>query len=149
MVDIIYCLFSLSRRDPRFANETLAGVKKWLDKEKRAGEPYLFHAVKPRKVTKGSKLLFSFEAKVFGKATAKTEVENIPIKQQEAWRREGKYIYKHSIVFDSMSIGLLKVEVTKKEIEERLGINCDRPFRYLTKVQYNKILKMGGLPPEL
>jgi hypothetical protein len=149
MADIIYCLFSLSRRDPRFANETLAGVKKWLDKEKRAEEPYLFHAVKPRKVTKGSKLLFSFEAKVFGKAIAKSDVEDIPVRQQEAWRREGKYVYKYSIVFDSTSIGLLRVEVTKKEIEEVLEIDCDRPFRYLTKAQYNKILEMGGLPLEL
>ena len=74
MTDRIYCLFSLSRRDSRFADATFAGVKKWLDKEKRAEEPYLFQAKKPRKVTQGSKVLFSFEAKVFGKATAKTNV---------------------------------------------------------------------------
>jgi hypothetical protein len=125
----------------------MAGVKRWLTTEKRAEEPYLFHDVKPRRVIAGSRLLFSFEAKLFGIATAKTNVEDIPPQIQEDRRRRGEYVYKHSIVFEGCSIDLLPSEVAKKHIKRSLKINCDRPFRYLKRDQYNRILGMGGLTP--
>ena len=127
----------------------MAGVKRWLSIDKKAEEPYLFHDVKPNRVFADSKLLFSFEAKLFGKAVAKTNVKEITDEIQEKRIKKGEYVYKHSIVFKAESIALLQRELPKKEIKQKLKINCDRPFRYLTKAEYNKILKLGGLPPEL
>jgi hypothetical protein len=148
LAEITYCIISLSKRDPRFTNETLPGVKNWLNVEKRAQEPYFFHDIKPIRVSKGSKLLFSFQAKLFGIATTKTNVEEVPQEIQEERRRRDNYVYQHFMVLDSESIELFQKEVPKKEIKRVLKINCDRPFRYLTEARYNRILEMGGLPKQ-
>lgn len=142
------CIISLSRRDPRFTDETLDGVRIWLLKEKKSGEPYLFHKVKPRRVRANSRLFFSFEAQLFGKAVAKKDIEKIPDEIQKERERRNLYVYKHSMVIASEPIDLFPELVLKRDIERKLKINCDRPFRYLTRTEYNQILKMAKLPPE-
>ncbi len=122
----------------------MADVKKWLMVEKKAEEPYLFANVSPTRVVSGSKLLFSFKAQLFGKATAKTDVADISLEEQERRRRLGKYVYKHSIVLEGSTVELFKKVLTKKEIQTKLGIDLDRPFRYFTKDQYDKILQMSN-----
>jgi hypothetical protein len=133
-------LFSLSREDERFAQENLQGVENWLIKDKKAEEPYLFAGKTPRLVSAGSKLLFSFDAQVFGKAIAKTDVDPVPLEEQEKRRKAGRYVYKNSIVLKGASCQLLKNYPAKQEIKEKLGVTCGRVFTYLTESQYNAII---------
>jgi len=111
--------------------------------EKKLEDPYLFSGKSPRRVGAGSKVLFSFEAQVFGKATAKSDVEDISFEEQEKRRQLGKCVYKHSIVFEGSTVKLLQNTVAKKKITEKLGIEFGEVFRYLTKDEYNAILRMA------
>jgi hypothetical protein len=139
-----YCLLSLSRKDERFKCSSLADVtNNWLLKEKKAEVPYLFAEKSPRRLEAGSKLLFSFEAQIFGKATTKTGVENVSLEQQENWRKKGIHVYKHSITLRGTSVKQLTKTVSKKQITEKLGIKFGQVFRYLTKDEYNAILQMA------
>lgn len=139
-----YCLLSLSKKDERFRCSNLADVtNSWLLKEKKAEVPYLFAEKSPRRLEAGSKLLFSFDAQIFGIATAKTGIENISLEQQEIWRKKGIHVYKHSMTLRGTSVKLLTKVVSKKEVTDKLGIKFGQVFRYLTKDEYNAILEMA------
>lgn len=143
LTETTYCLFSLSRKDEAFTTATFAEVKKWLVEQKKSGEPYLFAGMKPRRVRENSKLLFSFEGKVFGKATADTDVIPVLPKEQELRRKQGKHVYKHSIILKESSVNLLNNDVLKKRITQKIGKTFSRVFTYFTKEQYEAILEMA------
>lgn len=143
MGEKIYCLFSLSREDEAFSHANLADAKKWLITEKKAEKPYLFAKKSPKRVKTGAILLFSFDAQVFGMGTAKTDVQTVSIKEQETRRKQGKYVYEHSIVLEGKTVELLQNTVTKKRITKQLGIEFGQVFRCLTEHEYDEILKMS------
>ncbi len=108
----------------------------------KAEKPCNFVGRTPKRVSVGSKFIFSFDAQIFGIATAKSAVEKVPFEEQEKQRITKQYVYKHSITFEGASVKPLK-KIAKKEIEKSIQIDCGHAFRYLTKNQYNAILEMA------
>ena len=140
------CIFSLSERDEAFAHKDMKRAKTWLT-SKDNGEPYYFAEKSPKDgLPSGSKVLFSFDARIFGKAVTKEDVEDVPIKEQEARRKMGKTVYKHSMILNGSSIEIFLHNPTKKKITEKLGIQFGQVLRYLDWKQYQEILRMAKAP---
>jgi len=136
------CIFSLSERDEAFAHEDMERAKAWLttkDKE----EPYYFAEKSPKRLSAPSKVLFSFDARIFGEAVTKEDVKDVPFEEQEARRKMGRPVYKHSVVFKRGSVEIFPYNPTKKEITEKLGILFGQVFKYINQKQYNEIVKMA------
>jgi hypothetical protein len=117
-------------------------AKTWLTTKDRE-EPYYFAEKSPRRLPASSKVLFSFDTRIFGKAVTKEDVEDVPIEEQEARRKAGRTVYKHSVIFKRGSVEIFPYDPTKKEITEKLGIQFNRIFTYITQGQYDKIVKMA------
>jgi len=107
-------------------------------------KPYYFAEKSPKDgLPPGSIVLFSFDARIFGKATVKEDVKEVPFEEQEARRKMGKPVYRHSMILNGASIELLPYNPTKKEIAEKLEIRFGQVFKYLDLKQYQEILKMA------
>jgi hypothetical protein len=136
------CIFSLSERDEAFAHEDLERAKAWLttkDKE----EPYYFAEMSPKRLPSHSKVLFSFNARIFGEAVTKEDVKSVPFEEQEARRKRGRPVYKHSVVFKRGSVEIFPYNPTKKEITEKLDVQFGQVFRYINQKQYDEIVRMA------
>ena len=136
------CIFSLSERDEAFAHKDMKRAKTWLT-SKDNEEPYYFAEKSPRGLSPDSKVLFSFDAQIFGQAVAKENVRNIPFEEQEARRKAGRPVYKHSVVFKRGSVEIFHYNPTKTEITEKLGIQFSQVFTYVTQGQYDEIVRMA------
>ena len=136
------CVFSLSERDEAFGHKDMERAKHWLmNKDEK---PYYFAEKSPKDgLPPGSIVLFSFDARIFGKATVKEDVKEVPFEEQEARRKMGKPVYRHSMILNGASIELLPYNPTKKEIAEKLEIRFGQVFKYLDLKQYQEILKMA------
>lgn len=88
-------------------------------------------------------MLFSFDARIFGEAVTKENIKDVPFEEQEARRKRGKTVYKHSVVFKKGSAEIFPYNPTKKEITEKLGIRFGQVFRYINQKQYDEIVKMA------
>jgi hypothetical protein len=138
------CVFSLSERDEAFGHKDMKRAKSWLiNKDER---PYYFAEKSPKDgLPRGSIVLFSFDAQIFGQATVKEDVEEVPFDEQEARRRMGRPVYKHSMIFNGSSIEIFPYNPTKKEITEKLHIRFGQVFRYINQKEYQEILKMARM----
>ena len=138
------CVFSLSKRDEAFKLGDMKGAKSWLASK---GENPLYFAEKSPKdgLPSGSIVLFSFDAQIFGQATAKEDVQEVPFEEQEIRRKKGKTVYKHFMVLNGSSIELFPYNPTKKEIAEQLDIHFGQVFKYLDVHQYQEILRMARM----
>ena len=140
------CVFSLSKRDEAFRHKDMERAKSWL-RNKKDEEPYYFAEMSPKGgLPSGSIVLFSFDAQIFGQATVKEDKEKIPRDEQEARRKAGKTVYKHSMILDGSSIEIFPYYPTKKEIAEKLDIRFAQLFTYLNQEQYQEILRMAKKP---
>jgi hypothetical protein len=90
-------------------------------------------------------VLFSFDAQIFGQATVKEDVQEVPFEEQETRRKMGKTVYKHSMVLNGSSIEIFPYNPTKKEIAEKLDIHFGQVFKYLNWNQYQEILRMARM----
>ena len=136
------CVFSLSEKDEAFAHKDMERAKAWLATKNRE-EPYYFAEKSPRRLLTHSKVLFSFDARIFGQAITKEDVKDVAFEEQEIRRKAGRPVYKHSVVFKSGSVEVFPYNPAKKEITGKLGIRFNRIFTYLTEKQYNEIVKMA------
>ena len=137
------CVFSLSEKDEAFAHKDMERAKSWLTSKDKE-EPYYFAEKSPKGLSSHSKVLFSFDTRIFGEAVAKEDVKEVPFEEQEARRKMGRPVYKHSVVFKKGSVEIFtKYNPTKKEITEKLGIRFSRVFSYITQKQYDEIVKMA------
>jgi hypothetical protein len=137
------CVFSLSERDEAFAHKDMEGAKTWLT-SKDSERAYYFAEKSPKGgLPPGSKVLFSFDARIFGQAVVKEDIKEVPLEEQEARRKMRETVYKHSVVFRRGSVEIFPYNPTKKEITEKLGIRFGQVFRYINQNQYNEILKMA------
>ena len=75
----------------------------------------------------------------------KDDVEEVPFDEQEARRRMGRPVYKHSMIFNGSSIEIFPYNPTKKEITEKLHIRFGQVFRYINQKEYQEILKMARM----
>lgn len=138
------CVFSLSERDEAFSHKNMERAKSWLIN--KGERPYYFAEMSPKGgLPSGSTVLFSFDARIFGQATVKEDVKEVPFEEQEARRKMGKTVYKHSMVFNGSSIEVFPYSPTKKEIVEKLGMQFAQLFTYLNQKQYQEILKMARM----
>jgi hypothetical protein len=137
------CIFSLSERDEAFAHKHMKRAKTWLT-SKDNEEPYYFAEKSPKDgLPPGSKVLFSFDARIFGQAVVKEDVKEVPFEEQETRRKMGRPVYKHSVIFKRSSVEIFPHNPTKKEIAEKLDIQFGQVFRYINQEQYDEILKMA------
>lgn len=91
----------------------------------------------------GSIMLFSFEAKIFGQATTKGTIKEIPLEEQKARRKAKKTVYKHFVNLDPKTIKIFPRKPTKKEISNKLNKNFSPLITYFTYNEYQIILKMA------
>lgn len=136
------CIFSLSERDEAFAHKDMERAKSWLVTKDRE-IPYYFAEKSPKRLPAISKVLFSFDARIFGKAVTKEDVKNVPVEEQEVRRKAGRTVYKHFVIFKKGSVEIFPYNPTKKEITEKLNLQFNRVFTYITQEQYEKIVKMA------
>ncbi len=138
------CVFSLSERDEAFSHKDMKRAKSWLiNKDEK---PYYFAKMSPKDgLPPGSIVLFSFDARIFGQATVKEEVKEVPFEEQEIRRKMGQPVYKHSMILNGSSIEIFPYSPTKKEIAEKLDMRCGQVFRYINQKQYHEILKMAKM----
>jgi hypothetical protein len=136
------CVFSLSERDEAFAHKDMERAKSWLT-SKNKEEPYYFAEKSPRGISSNSKILFSFDARIFGQAVVKEDVKEVRFEEQEARRKMGRPVYKHSVIFKRSSVEIFPYNPTKKEITEKLNIQFGQVFRYITQKQYDEIVRMA------
>ena len=119
-------------------------AKNWLANKDE--KPYYFQEKSPKDgLPSGSIVLFSFDARIFGQATVKEDIKEVPLKEQENRRKIGKTVYKHSIVFNGSSIEIFPYYPTKKEIAKKLDIRFAQLFKYLNWKQYQEILRMARM----
>lgn len=136
--------FSLSAKDEAFSPNDMEKTVSWLrDKQNEPNPICLFAEKSPRCVPSGSIMLFSFEAKIFGQATLKGTVKEIPLDEQKARRNAKKTVYKHFVNLDPETIEIFPRHPTKKEISEKLNKNFSPLITYFTYNEYQKILKMA------
>lgn len=136
------CIFSLSERDEAFSHKDMKRAKSWLANKDE--DPFYFAQKSPKNgLPSGSIVLFSFDAQIFGQATVKEDVLEVPFEEQEARRKMGKTVYKHSMILDGSSIEIFSYNPTKKEITEKLGIKFGQVLKYLDWKQYQEILRMA------
>ena len=144
MVEKKICVFSLSERDKAFRHKDMEIAKNWLATKDE--KPYYFQKKSPKDgLPSGSIVLFSFDARIFGQATVKEDIKEVPLKEQENQRKMGKDVYKHSIVFNGSSIEIFPYCPTKKEITRKLDIRFAQLFTYLNRKQYQEILRMARM----
>lgn len=144
MVEKKICVFSLSERDEAFRHKDMERAKTWLANKDE--KPYYFQEKSPKDgLPSGSIVLFSFDARVFGQATVKEDIKEVPFKEQKNRRKMGKAVYRHSIVFNGSSIEIFPYYPTKKEIAEKLDIGFAQLFTYLNWKQYQEILRMARM----
>jgi len=137
-------VFSLSERDEAFSHKNMGKAVSWLRDKKEDEKPYCYFAEKsPRDVPSGSIVLFSFDAQIFGQATLKENIKEVPLKKQEDRRKAGKTVYKHFMFLDGSSIEIFPNYPTKKEITKKLNKNFSPLFTYLTQEEYQEILKIA------
>ncbi len=137
-------VFSLSERDEAFSHKNMEKAVSWLRDKKENEKPRCNFAEKsPRDVPSGSIVLFSFDAQIFGQATLKENIKEIPLKEQEARKKAGKTVYKHFMFLDGSSIEIFPKYPTKKEITKKLHKNFSPLFTYFTHEEYQKILKLA------
>jgi len=138
------CVFSLSERDEAFSHKNMERAKSWLINK---DEKLCYFAEKSPKggLPSGSIVLFSFDAQIFGQATVKEDVQEVPFEEQETRRKMGKTVYKHSMVLNGSSIEIFPYNPTKKEIAEKLDIHFGQVFKYLNWNQYQEILRMARM----
>lgn len=134
------CVFSLSDRDIFKSNDMNFAIN-WL---LRKGEnPYYFRSSKPKSLPKGSLVLFSFNARVFGQATVKQEPREVPFDEQKEVEKADGFTYKYKMNFDPSQTHILNYYPAKKDITERLGIRFGQLYTYLDFNQYQEVMKMA------
>jgi len=136
--------FSLSAKDEAFSPNDMKKTVSWLRKKKRQKNPVCLFAEKsPSGVPSGSIMLFSFEAKIFGQATLKGTVKEIPLEEQKARRKAKQTVYKHFVYLEPATIEIFHQHPTKTEISEKLNKNFGPLITYFTYNEYQRILKMA------
>ena len=91
-------VFSLSAEDPSFEPHNIERTVQWLNAKHE--NPYYFKEKRPKSLPSGSIVLFSFEAQIFGQATVKKGITDVPKEVQDNWDRTGKVVYKYQTVFE-------------------------------------------------
>jgi len=135
------CVFSLSERDI-FPPKDMEFAKNWL--LNKGEKPYYFREKKPKDgLPSGSIVLFSFNGRIFGQATVKEDVQEVPLEEQKQIEKEYRFTYKHKMFFDPSTVEIFHYYPTKKEITEKLHIQFAQLFKYLTWNQYQEILRMA------
>jgi len=138
------CVISLSKTSG-FVN--MVNTVKWLIELRE--DPYLFHYKPKEGLGKSSNVLFSFEAKIFGRARVRRGVEELSLKEQRQPENK-RYGYRWSMLLypiDKKKDIVQKPYPRKKDLtkiihpKEQFG----NLFTYLTQRQYLEILKMAGL----
>jgi hypothetical protein len=112
---------------------------------KKGEKPYYFREMKPKGLPKGSIVLFSFDARIFGQATVKEDVQEVPLDEQKEIQKRDGFIYKHKMFFDPSTVDIFRYYPAKKEIAEKLDIRFAQLFTYLNWNQYQEILKMAKM----
>jgi hypothetical protein len=135
------CVFSLSEKDPAFSHKDIEHAKNWLIN--KGEKPYYFRETKPKELSQGSIVLFSFDARIFGQAYIKKAPTEVSSEEQENWRKTGNIVYKYYMILDGSSIEIFRFYPTKRDIEERFDMRFAQLFTYLNFSQYNEILKMA------
>lgn len=135
------CVFSLSDRDI-FKPKGMDFAIKWL--LNKGEKPYYFRDMKPKDgLPSGSIVLFSFDARIFGQATVKEDVQKVPLEEQKQIQKKDGFTYKHKIHFDPASVEIFRYYPAKKDIAERLDMQFAQLFTYLNWNQYQEILRMA------
>jgi hypothetical protein len=139
MSERLYCVFSLSKEDVFGKVNHVV----WLEDKKHGEKPYYFRTGKPKRLPSGSKVLFSFEGKIFGEATVKEDVKELSAEEKRQARERDGFDYKYSMVLDNSSISIFKKHPTKKDVTMKIGKKFGRLFTYLNAVEYQQILRMA------
>lgn len=135
------CVFSLSERDI-FPPKDMVFAKNWLST--KGENSYYFRNMKPKDgLPPDSIVLFSFDARIFGQAIVKEDVQEVPLEEQKQIKKKGGFPYKHKMFFDPSSIEIFRSNPTKKVIAEKLGMQFAQFFTYLNWNQYQEILRMA------
>lgn len=96
-------------------------------------ESYYFAEKSPKELSANSRVLFSFDARIFGQAVLKENVRVVPFEEQEAQKKMGRPVYKHSVILKKGSVEVFPYYPTKKEITEGLDIQFGQVFRYILR----------------
>lgn len=135
------CIFSLSERDI-FPSRNMDFAVKWL--LNKGENPYYFRGKKPKDgLPSGSIVLFSFDARIFGHATVKKDVQEVPLEEQKQLQKEHGFTYKHKMHFDPTSVEIFRYYPAKKDVAKRLSIQFAQLFTYISWNQYQQILRMA------
>jgi len=135
------CVFSLSDRDI-FPPKDMEFAKNWL--LNKGENPYYFREKKPKDgLPSSSIVLFSFDGRIFGQATVKEDVQEVPLEEQKQIEKKDGFTYKHKMFFDPSTVEIFRYCPTKKNITERLDKKFAQLFTYLNWEQYQEILRMA------
>ena len=130
------CVFSLSERDV-FKHKDMKFAINWL---KNKGEnPYLFRKMKPADgLASGSIVLFSFDARIFGQATVKKDVEKLSLEEKRQYGDD----YNHKMILDP-SVEIFRNHPKKRDVSLKIGKKFGQVFTYLDRKQYQQILEIA------
>jgi len=138
MSERLCCVFSLSKEDVFGKVNHIA----WLEDKRHGDKPYYFRTGKPKRLPSGSKVLFSFQGKIFGEATVEEGVKELSAEEKRQAKERDGFEYRYSMILDKPSIRIFKKHPTKKDVTLKIGKNFGRLFTYLNAVQYQQILRM-------
>jgi len=129
----------LFRLSPKEFRGGVNKVRRWLKRDiPRRGGWILFRKDTPKKLTTGSKMIFSIENRIVGEAIAKSEVES--------YRDKSEPQYEARVFFEVPSIIPYRRVVSFSEVDLR---HYGRVFTYLSQAQYKEIVKAARTTPPL
>lgn len=136
----LICVLSLSKRD--IFQDGIEFAANWL--RKKGENPYYFRERKPKNgLPPGSIVLFSFLGQIFGQATVKEDVREVPLEKQRQLKKKHGFVYKHCMILKGSSIEIFRDHPRKKKVAPVIGKNFAQLFTYLDRKQYQQILKMA------
>ncbi len=140
------CLFSLSKRDPTFRGAvSINRPIEWLNGKKNPPHKYYFRTTAPGALPNGSKVLFSFENRIFGEAIIKEGVQFLTSVDKELPETFSDY-YKQFVTLDPDTIKIYRFHPTKTELLENenfVDYQFSQLFSYLSPEQYREILRIA------
>jgi hypothetical protein len=139
----VICVFSLSKAD--IFRDGIEFAIKWL--REKGENPYYFREKKPKNgLPSGSIVLFSFEAQIFGQATVKEDIQEVPLEERQRLKKEFGFDYKHYMILNPINprIDIFPQCPKKKDVALKIGKEFAQLFTYINWEQYQQILEMAG-----
>jgi len=86
----------------------------------------------------GSIVLFSFDARIFGQATVKKDVEKLSLEEKRQYGDD----YNHKMILDP-SVEIFRNHPKKRDVSLKIGKKFGQVFTYLDRKQYQQILEIA------